>query len=160
MAHLEIERKFLLKNEGWRSKISRSLAMKQGYLSSEPHCSIRIRTAGQDAWLNLKSATIGAQRHEFEYAVPLLEAELMLKTLGNGPLIEKTRHFVNQGSHVWEIDEFHGENAGLIVAEIELDAIDEAFEHPEWLGQEVTSDIRYYNTLLAKQPYTTWKNIP
>lgn len=160
MAHLEIERKFLLKDGSWRSLVDRSLVMKQGYLSSEKHCSIRIRTAGSEAWLNLKSATIGAQRHEFEYPVPLAEAELMLQTLGNGPLIEKTRHYVTYGSHLWEIDEFHAENDGLIVAEIELDAVDESFERPAWLGEEVTSDIRYYNTLLAKKPFSTWNNQP
>lgn len=153
---LEIERKFLLKGDGWRLAAHGAQRLRQGYLNSEERCSVRVRTDGNQAWLNIKSATLGAQRQEFEYAIPLADAEQMLDTLSLRPLIEKTRHLVTVGSHVWEIDEFEGENAGLVVAEIELDHAEEAFERPDWLGEEVTHDARYYNTRLRKRPFKDW----
>jgi adenylate cyclase len=116
-----------------------------------------VRVAGEQAWLNIKSATIGNQRQEYEYAIPVADANEILATLCHRPLIEKTRHFVHDGAHVWEIDVFAGENQGLIVAEIELSAVGEAFNKPTWLGMEVTDDVRYYNNNLTKQPYATWK---
>lgn len=153
---LEIERKFLLRHDGWRASVRTSEYFRQGYLNDEERCSIRVRIAGGQAWLNIKSATIGAERLEFEYAIPPAEAQLMLDRLSCKPLIEKRRHFVEVGAHTWEIDEFEGDNAGLVVAEIELDHAGEAFEKPDWVGEEVTHDVRYYNTCLSSNPYKHW----
>lgn len=153
---LEIERKFLIGSDAWRGAVHRSARLRQGYLNHEKHCSVRVRTSGDKGWLNIKSVTIGAQRHEFEYEIPVADAHAMLDTLSRKPLIEKVRHFVQVGAHTWEIDEFEGENAGLTVAEIELQHPDEAFERPDWLGEEVTHDVRYYNTSLCVRPYKDW----
>lgn len=154
--HFEIERKFLLRSDAWRTQVRSSIPMQQGYLNDEQHCSVRVRIAGEDAWLNLKGVTIGAQRLEFEYAIPLADARRMLSELACKPLITKTRHLVEVGAHTWEIDVFEGANAGLVVAEIELGDPDEAFEKPDWVGDEVTYDPRYYNTRLASNPYRLW----
>jgi adenylate cyclase len=153
----EIEHKFLLVNEDWRALVTHSAVFKQGYLNSDQTSSVRVRIAGNKAWLNIKSATIGTHRKEFEYEIPVIDAEDMIAELCHKPLIEKTRHFVNDGQHVWEIDEFSGENQGLIVAEIELSEIGEAFNKPAWLGEEVTHDVRYYNNNLSRHPYSAWK---
>ncbi len=154
---LEIEHKFLLKNDDWRKQVIRSVNYRQGYLCGNDKTSIRIRTSDTNAWLNIKSATIGNHRQEFEYEIPLTEANEMLDTLCHQPLIEKTRFFVNHDRHLWEIDEFSGDNAGLIVAEVELKSLDENFSLPDWAGQEVTDDLRYYNNNLCKNPYKNWK---
>lgn len=154
---LEIEHKFLLKNADWRACVDHAVVYRQGYLNRAQHSSIRVRIADQQAWLNIKSATIGNQRHEYEYPIPLQDATEMIAHLCHKPLIEKTRHFVKYAQHIWEIDEFKGENQGLIVAEIELSASGEAFERPPWIGREVTGDIRYYNNNLAQHPYAEWK---
>lgn len=154
----EIEHKFLLANDGWREHVSHSVIYKQGYLSSQATSSIRVRISDKQAWLNIKSATIGTQRSEYEYEIPLSDAHEILNSLCLKPVIEKTRHFVTHENHLWEIDEFDGENAGLIVAEIELDTLDEAFEKPDWVGAEVTQDVRYYNNNLAKNPYSAWRD--
>jgi adenylate cyclase len=130
--------------------------MRQGYLNNETHCSVRVRIADDRAWLNLKGVTMGAQRLEFEYDIPVMDAHSMLNELTCKPLIEKIRHLVDVGDHTWEIDVFEGDNAGLIVAEIELDDPDECFEKPEWLGEEVTHDARYYNTCLSSHPFKHW----
>jgi adenylate cyclase len=153
---LEIEHKFLLNNDTWHQHIDRSVYYKQGYLSSTEKNSIRVRISDKHAWLNIKSAVIGTHRHEYEYEIPLEEANEILEMLCHKPLIEKTRHFVYHDKHVWEIDEFMGDNEGLIVAEIELTKIDEKFEKPTWIGQEVTHDLRYYNNNLCKKPYKEW----
>ena len=153
---LEIERKFLLKGGGWRLAAHGAKRLRQGYLNSEERCSVRVRTDGSRAWLNIKSATLGTQRQEFEYQIPLADAHQMLDTLSLKPLIEKVRHLVTVGRHVWEIDEFEGDNAGLVVAEIELKHPDEDFEKPDWLGEEVTHDVRYYNTSLRRHPFKDW----
>lgn len=155
---LEIEHKFLLANDDWRESVSHSAIYKQGYLSSQPTSSIRVRISDKQAWLNIKSATIGTQRAEYEYEIPLFDAHEILDNLCLKPVIEKTRHFVKHENHLWEIDEFDGENAGLIVAEIELKNVDEPFAKPEWLGKEVTQDVRYYNNNLARQPYSEWRD--
>ena len=152
----EIEHKFLLANDDWRALISHSCTYKQGYLNSDKDSSVRIRTAKDQAWLNIKSATIGTSRQEYEYPIPMTDAIQMLENLCLRPLIEKTRHFVPYQGHLWEIDEFTHDNQGLIVAEIELSIVGEFFERPSWVGLEVTDDIRYYNNNLAKQPYSTW----
>ncbi|WNV03260.1 CYTH domain-containing protein [Candidatus Methylospira mobilis] len=155
MAH-EIERKFLVAGNDWRKEIHASHRMTQGYLNNELHCSVRIRTCGEQAWLNIKSATIGSSRLEFEYEIPIQDALDMLGSLRQSPLIEKVRHLVRYRDHLWEIDEFEGDNSALIVAEIELSSPEEYFEKPAWLGREVTEDIRYYNTQLSKHPFNSW----
>ncbi len=154
---IEIEHKFLLANDDWRNHVSRSVKYRQGYLSSQATSSIRVRISDDHAWLNIKSATIGTHRHEYEYEIPLTDADEILTNLCRKPLIEKTRYFVTHDHHLWEIDEFDGDNQGLIVAEIELDAIGQSFSRPLWLGQEVTEDLRYYNNNLAVHPYSEWR---
>lgn len=153
---VEIEHKFLVRDERWRREVERSVRMRQGYLTSDARCSVRVRVAGEQGHLNVKSGTLGIQRSEYEYPIPLAEAEEMLDTLCEQPLLEKTRHFVRFGGHLWEIDEFEGDNTGLIVAEVELSRTDEPFDRPDWLGEDVSHDIRYYNSQLARHPYRTW----
>ncbi|MEQ1543575.1 CYTH domain-containing protein [Methyloglobulus sp.] len=155
---IEIEHKFLLANEDWRQHVKKSVKYKQGYLSSQPTSSIRIRISDNQAWLNIKSATIGTERLEFEYEIPLSDADEIINTLCRKPLIEKIRHFVTNDRNIWEIDEFQGENQGLIVAEIELSKVGQNFTKPHWLGAEVTHDLRYYNNNLALNPYINWSN--
>jgi adenylate cyclase len=154
---IEIEHKFLLANDDWRPLVQRSVVYRQGYLSSQANTSIRVRISDEKAWLNIKSATIGTHRHEYEYEIPLADADEIITDLCKQPLIEKTRHFVTDDGKVWEIDEFSGGNQGLIVAEIELSEIGEAFTRPPWLGAEVTDDLRYYNNNLAVYPYCEWR---
>ncbi len=153
---IEIERKFLLTNQNWRALVSKSIYYRQGYLHSDAHSSVRIRVSDDSAKINIKSATIGAQRQEYEYDIPLQDAQELLDSLCHKPLVEKTRHIVVHRQHTWEIDEFAGDNQGLIVAEIELSTPDETFEKLDWLGEEVTEDIRYYNNQLVKHPYKNW----
>ena len=153
---LEIEHKFLLRNENWRNEINKSVIYKQGYLNSLPTSSIRIRISDDQAWLNIKSATIGNQRSEYEYEIPFKDAIEIIDQLCKKPIIEKTRHYVLHNGNLWEIDEFHGDNKGLVVAEIELVSQNIKFELPEWIGIEVTDDLRYYNNNLANNPYNQW----
>jgi adenylate cyclase len=153
----EIERKFLLKNDDWRTQVSASQPMSQGYLASSGRSSVRVRVAGERAWLNIKSGGLVASRQEFEYPVPVEEARELL-ALAEGALIEKTRHLVEHGGMTWEIDEFHGENSGLVVAELELDREDQPFTRPPWLGAEVTELRRYYNVCLVEHPYSAWND--
>jgi len=153
---IEIERKFLVRDDRWRQRVERSARMRQGYLTSDARCSVRVRLADGQGFLNIKSGTLGIRRSEYEYPVPAAEAEEILDALCEKPLLEKTRHFVRHGQHLWEIDEFAGDNAGLIVAEIELSHPDEPFARPDWLGEDVSRDIRYYNSQLARRPYKTW----
>jgi adenylate cyclase len=152
---IEIEHKFLLANEDWRQHVQKSLRYKQGYLSSQPTSSIRVRISDKQAWLNIKSATIGTERLEFEYEIPLPDAEEIINNLC-GNLIEKIRHFVPNEHNIWEIDEFEGENQGLIIAEIELAEVGQNFTKPHWLGAEVTHDLRFYNNNLVINPYKKW----
>jgi adenylate cyclase len=154
---LEIERKFLVEGSAWRTQARRSTPMSQFYLATRPECSIRVRIAGGQATLNIKGSTIGASRPEFEYPLPLDDARAMLACLG-GPSVEKTRHWVEHCAHTWEVDEFGGANARLVVAEIELSDTQEAFERPVWLGREVTNDARYYNMALAERPWSDWSD--
>ncbi len=153
---MEIERKFLIRHEGWRQQVSESVYYRQAYLNREADCSVRVRITDDQAWLNIKSVTVGAERLEFEYDIPLSDAHEMLNQLSKTAVVEKRRHFVKQGSHTFEIDVFEGENAGLVVVEIELEHAEEAFDKPDWLGEEVTDDPRYYNTCLARHPYRQW----
>ena len=154
----EIERKFLLLDDGWRASAVKRQRMTQGYLASGPRVSVRVRVAGSEAALNIKSGGLVASRLEYEYAIPVDEARELLELCAT-PLIDKTRHFVPHGDFEWEVDEFHGDNEGLIVAELELDDEDQAFPRPAWLGSEVTHLERYYNSRLAKHPYREWDEI-
>ena len=129
--------------------------MRQGYLSNSAKASVRVRIESDRALLNIKSARLGIWRHEYEYEIPIEEAREMLN-LCEGPLIEKTRYHVPFGRHIWEVDVFEGDNKGLIVAEIELDNENEAFDRPDWIGAEVSHDSRYYNVSLVEHPYKDW----
>ncbi len=152
----EIERKFLLRDDSWRAAVERSVSMRQGYLSAQAPCSVRVRLEGNEARLNIKSATLGIERQEFEYAIPVADAEAMLDTLCGGRAVAKQRHYVRHAGHLWEIDEFSDANHGLVVAELELDSVDEPFVAPPWLGEEVSADERYYNVRLIEHPYSAW----
>ena len=154
---LEIERKFLICSDEWRTQVTHRELLRQGYLSSGSQCSIRARVAGEQAWLNLKARRSGMTRLEFEYPIPVADANEILDELAQGPILEKYRHLIPAGEYVWEVDEFLGANAGLIVAEIELPSENAQFERPSWLGKEVTEDERYYNFNLAQKPYGEWR---
>lgn len=152
----EIERKFLVTGEGWRTAAHKAIKMRHGYLAPlGGAASVRVRVEGTQGKLNVKAAKVGMSRAEYEYDIPEAEAEEMLSSLCSG-LILKTRHYVNVGQHLWEVDVFEGHNAPLIVAEIELSSEDENFERPDWLGDEVTQDRRYYNHTLSVTPYAQW----
>jgi adenylate cyclase len=159
---VEIERKFLVCSDAWRQQVSHVVRMAQGYLndvesvdSGRQRASVRVRIAGEQAFLNIKSRELGHTRQEFDYAVPLADAQALL-ALCVGGLVDKRRHHVRVGAHLWEVDEFLGDNAGLVVVEIELGHADEDFERPGWLGREVTDEARYYNLALASRPYSAW----
>ncbi len=151
----EIERKFLVTSDAYRAH-GTAERYRQGYLGTAGPATVRVRVAGERGFLTIKGPTLGATRSEFEYAIPLADAEALLETLCDRPQIAKLRWRVPAGAHTWAVDEFLGDNAGLVVAEIELSAEDEPFERPAWLGDEVTSDPRYRNAALARQPYRSW----
>ncbi len=150
---VEIERKFLVMGDAWRN--DSGVLYRQGYLNRDKARTVRIRIAGAAAFLTVKGKSTGATRAEFEYPVPLEDAQALL-ALSDGPLIEKTRYIVMHVGHRWEVDDFAGDNTGLVVAELELSAEDEPFEAPAWLGAEVTHDARYFNSSLATRPFCTW----
>ncbi len=159
---IEIERKFLLASDGWRAGVERSEPIAQGYLvgaqalrDGTARASVRARLAGAQAWLNIKAATPGIERAEFEYPIPVDDARDLLATLCDG-VLEKTRHYVRVDGALFEVDEFEGDNRGLVVAEIELPAIDAPFPRPSWLGREVSALTRYYNVNLIAHPYRQW----
>ena len=154
----EIERKFLLRDEGWREQADGGTRFRQGYLIGAEKASVRVRIEGEQANINIKSATLGIHRQEYEYPIPLADAEELLDTLCEQPQIEKTRYLVKVGEHLWEVDVFAGDNAGLVVAEVELADENEPFEMPAWAGEEVSHDTRYYNVCLVKHPYCEWDN--
>ena len=151
----EIERKFLVRDDRWREGAA-GVVMRQGYLAVGPPVAVRVRVSGNKAMLNIKRATLELTRDEFEYAIPLADAEAMLAGLCEGQVVEKTRYKVVFGGRMWEIDVFNGVNRGLVVAEIELAAEDDRFERPPWLGAEVSGDARYLNSSLSRMPYTQW----
>ena len=151
----EIERKFLVKGDSWRT-LAKGTTYRQGYLNSIKERTVRIRTVGGKAFLTIKGLTVGATRMEYEYEIPMADCNTMLDALAERPLIEKKRYKVEFGGLIWEIDEFFGENAGLIVAEVELKSEDQAFKKPDWAGDEVTDDPRYFNANLVKHPYSRW----
>jgi adenylate cyclase len=152
---IEIERKFLVTGDGWRQPAAGQTRFSQGYLSRDPARTVRVRVAGDAAFLTIKGKTTGATRAEFEYAVPLADAQALL-ALSDGPVVEKIRHLCPHEGMTWEVDEFLGANAGLVVAEIELTDEAQAFAKPAWLGDEVTGDGRYVNANLAVRPFTSW----
>jgi adenylate cyclase len=153
---IEIERKFLVEGDAWRVGASPSRIV-QGFLSRDPERIVRVRLRDGEAFLTIKGKGSGLARVEVEVAIPAEEARQLLP-LCLPPLIEKTRHLVTWAGHLWEIDEFYGDNAGLVVAEVELAAEDEIFERPPWLGQEVSEDFRYSNAALSERPWRDWKN--
>lgn len=161
---IEIERKFLVTGDGWRAAAHKVVPMAQGYINDQKamdtgamKASVRVRIAGEEAFLNLKSRELGHTRQEYDYAIPVDDARGLL-ALCVGGMVDKRRHYVNHEGHLWEVDEFLGDNAGLVVAEIELSSADEVFVRPEWIGAEVTDAIRYYNLALATRPYSRWSD--
>lgn len=150
----EIERKFLVSSDDWREG-ARGVLCRQGYLSSAPERVVRVRIMGDGATLTIKGVTAGLTRPEFEYAIPVAEAEELL-LLCERPIVEKTRFRINHGGLIWEVDEFHGANAGLILAECELEAEDQAIIAPDWVGEDVSGDSRYYNANLVNHPFSAW----
>ena len=153
---LEIERKFRVTGESWKLRVARTRSLRQAYLTKNGRLSVRVRIDGNEsATLTIKAARSGIERHEYEYAIPLADAEELFLHR-EGSIISKVRHIVPIDGLNWEIDVFDGENAGLVIAEIELDRPDRSFERPDWLGDEVTGDRRYYNADLAKTPYKNW----
>jgi adenylate cyclase len=153
--NLEIERKFLVRDARWKA-LGQGALLRQGYLSSQPDRIVRVRIEGDSAMLTIKGRTVGATRSEWEYPIPLEDANAFLNELCEKPVIEKFRYRIPHEGMMWEVDEFLGDNAGLVVAEIELEAEDQAFSKPDWIGEEVTHDPRYFNANLLKRPYNTW----
>jgi adenylate cyclase len=154
----EIERKFLVKSDEFKKHATKAIRIVQGYLSSVPERTVRVRIKGDKGYLTVKGigSESGASRFEWEIEIPREDAENLLKICEPG-VIDKTRYLVPVGNHTFEVDEFYGENEGLILAEVELKSEDEAFQKPDWLGEEVTGDVRYYNAMLMKNPYRKWK---
>jgi CYTH domain-containing protein len=156
----EIERKFLVNGDEWRQGVCTTI--RQGYLSAEKAYTVRVRTKADEAsgdphaFLTIKGASNGAARAEYEYEIPVADADELLDTLCRRPLIEKRRYTVEHAGMTWEVDEFFGDNQGLIVAEIELTTPEQSFVNPPWLGAEVTGDSRYFNAALVQRPYNTW----
>lgn len=151
---LECERKFLLTDDSWRQQVARSEVMQQVYLA-QGRLSVRVRIVGDGARLILKQGHLGPEREEFVYPMPLADARRLVELAGHGA-IRKTRHYLPAGGLTWEIDEFHDDNEGLVVAELELSDPDQPFDHPQWLGREVTFEERYYNGALAITPFSHW----
>ncbi|MBE0617966.1 MAG: CYTH domain-containing protein [Proteobacteria bacterium] len=152
---IEIERKFLVRGEGWRTG-AETRVIRQGFLSTDPDRTVRVRVAGDRGYLTVKGRAEGLVRAEFEYPIPVEDANAMLDRLCLRPLIEKTRHRVEHAGLVWEVDEFHGENQGLVLAEVELDDPGAEVRLPPWTGEEVSGDPRYYNANLVRHPFAKW----
>lgn len=155
---VEIERKFLVDGDAWRT-LGEATLLRQGYLSADPARTVRVRIDGARAFLTIKGKSVGASRGEWEYPIPVSEAAELLDGLCQQPLVEKVRRRIAIGPHTWEVDEFLGANAGLVVAEIELASENEAFEKPVWIGREVTGETRYFNSNLIRHPYSQWKDL-
>lgn len=153
---LEVERKFLVVGNGWRAGVTHSARIVQGYLAQAGGTVVRVRVKGERAYLTIKGTSRGIARSEFEYEIPVDDALEMLGEMAQGPVIDKVRHLVPVGDHVWEVDVFSGDNAPLVMAEVELGHQDEAFVRPDWAGQDVSDDPRYYNVNLARNPYSVW----
>lgn len=156
---IEIERKFLVKGDAWRS-LAVGVLYRQGYISRGNGRTVRVRQAGDRAYLTIKGRAIGLSRSEFEYEIPVDDAEIMLTTLCDQPLIEKKRYRIKIGDLIWEVDEFLGENQGLVLAEVELEQAEQTITLPDWIGAEVSGDPRYYNSNLVTHPFTRWSPLP
>lgn len=154
---VEIERKFLVRGDAWKS-LAPGVLLRQGYLSSHAERVVRVRIEGDGACLTIKGKSSGATRGEWEYPLPISDAQVFLDTLCERPIIEKYRYRIPHAGLTWEVDEFLGENAGLVVAEIELTSEDQVFVRPDWVGEEVTHDPRYFNSSLLSHPYRLWRN--
>ncbi len=152
---VEIERKFLLAGEGWRA-LGQPVLLRQGYLSSDPERVVRVRVEGERACMTIKGRSVGATRGEWEYPIPLADANELLEGLCQQPIVEKFRRQIEFAGKVWEVDEFLGVNQGLVLAEIELASEDQPFDKPEWIGEEVTHDKRYFNSNLVRHPFSSW----
>ena len=152
---VEIERKFLPAGDGWRA-LGEPVLLRQGYLSSNPERTVRVRVEGGQGTMTIKGKSVGATRGEWEYPIPLADANELLNRLCEQPIIEKYRRRIPFAGNVWEVDEFLGANQGLVVAEVELDAEEQQFDKPAWIGAEVTDDARYFNSSLIRNPYSTW----
>lgn len=152
---IEIERKFLVKNDSWKSQSFDNKQIAQGYLNSSPERTVRVRVMGSKGFLTIKSKSQGNSRSEYEYEIPVNEAKEML-LLCEKPILSKTRYLVNHSNHLWEIDEFEQENKGLIVAEVELAHETEEVIIPDWIGKEVTEETKYYNSQLVLFPFQEW----
>ena len=153
---IEIERKFLLSADTWK-ELAQGTYYRQGYLNSQKERTVRVRTIGDTGFLTIKGISVGATRMEYEYEIPVEDARVLLSELCEKPLIEKKRYKIEFAGFIWEVDEFFGENEGLIVAEIELESEDQQFEKPEWVGKEVSGDPRYFNSSLIKNPFSSWE---
>jgi adenylate cyclase len=154
----EIEKKFLITNDNWRG-LGTAEVYCQGYLNSERTVTVRVRTIGERGILTIKGPPVDGVKLEYEYDIPFGEATEMLEELCQKPLIRKTRYKVPYRGFTWEVDEFAGENEGLVFAEIELEEVAQNFEKPDWIGREVTGDSRYYNASLVRNPYSVWKDV-
>jgi len=152
---MEIERKFLVRGDEWRQEAV-GISYRQGYIRTQGSATVRVRVAGETGYLTLKGPSRGIVRSEFEYEIPLQDATELLDTLCDRPQIEKTRYRIRHKAHEWEIDEFEGDNAGLILAEVELSSPTEPIVLPDWVGQEVSDDPRYFNSSLAQAPFSQW----
>lgn len=152
----EIERKFLVTSDDWREQVEKTLQIKQAYFCNTAKASLRIRVSDKSGYLSSKSMTMDIRRHEFEYEIPLHDAEFMLEYMCMGSPVIKKRHLITMGQHVWEVDEFLADNEGLVVAEIELGDENEPFEKPDWIGLEVSNDPKYINLSLVSNPFNSW----
>ena len=153
---VEVERKFLVEGDLWRAEVTSATRIVQGYLAQTDTATVRVRVRGDIGYLTVKGASVGISRSEFEYEIPADDALAMLAELAQGPVIDKVRHLVPVGAHIWEVDVFAGANAPLVMAEVELAAADEQFLRPSWAATEVSDDPRYFNVNLSRQPYSTW----
>jgi adenylate cyclase len=154
---IEIERKFLVKDDSWKADADNGLACRQGYLLSDGGLTVRVRVIEDKAFLTIKGPTKGISREEFEYDIPVADADAMLALSGN--LVEKVRYEISHAGMLWEVDVFTGANEGLVMAEIELESEDRKFELPQWAGIEVSDNPRYYNAYLADHPFTSWHRV-
>lgn len=153
----EIERKFLVKSDAWRASAAAARTIKQGYLANTEDCSVRVRVLGETGYISVKSAGLHIARKEYEYPIPLADASEMLERFCADNRIEKSRFLVEHAGHQWEVDVFAGDNSGLVLAEIELDSVDEVVDLPDWVGVEVSGDPRYLNSNLSTDPFCNWK---
>jgi adenylate cyclase len=152
---VEIERRFLVENESWKTAHPEGLMCRQGYLLTDTAKAVRVRIIGEWAYLTIKGETTGITRSEFEYEIPVADAESMMELCGDA-IVEKTRYRIDYGGMTWELDVFEGANAGLVMAEIELETENQLFELPPWAGEEVSGDPRYYNAYLSRHPFSIW----